>query len=324
MPSPVPTPDRAIARRGLAYGLGAYILWGILPVYFKALGGVASIDIVAHRVLWSVPFLALLVAIVGGWTQVRQALARPRLVALLALSALLIAVNWLLYVYAVISGHILAGSLGYYLNPLMNVLLGRIVLSEKLGPLQWLAVALAALGVAALAAGAMDHLWISLSLAVSFATYGLIRKLAPVDAVAGLSIETSLLFPFALAWLWLGLGAELGGGTMGFGDDWTVSILLAAAGVVSTIPLLLFTGAARRLRYSTLGMLQFIAPTLQFLIAVFVYGERFTTVHAFAFGAIWGALLLYVIALARDARPAPAPAAQPGLPASAGRARAAP
>lgn len=286
------------ARRGLYFGLAAYGLWGVLPIYFKALAEVPAVDIVAHRIIWSLPFLALLLTTMAGWREVREAMASRRTMALLLLTALLIAVNWLLYVYAVVSGHILAGSLGYYLNPLMNVLLGRVVLKERLSGLQWAAVAMAAAGISALAVGALGQLWISLGLAVSFATYGLLRKIAPVDSVAGLSVETALLFPLAAAWLAWGVAA----GQPSFGSTTNEALLLALAGIVSTTPLLLFTGAARRLRYSTLGMLQFIAPTLQFLIAVLMYGEAFTTAHAVAFGAIWLALGLYVAGLTRDSR----------------------
>lgn len=287
-----------IARQGLFYGLAAYGLWGVLPIYFKAIASVPAIDIVAHRILWSLPFLALLLTLTSGWSAIGRVLASPRTVALLVLTALLIAVNWLLYVYAVTSGHILAGSLGYYLNPLANVLLGRIILKEPLSKLQWAAVAIAAAGIAGLAGGALDQLWISLTLCFSFATYGLLRKIAPVDAIPGLAMETGLLFPIAAIWLAWSLAA----GQPSFGSTSEQSWLLAFAGVVSTIPLLLFTAAARRLRYSTLGMLQFLAPTLQFILAVWLYGEAFTTAHAIAFGAIWLALVLYVAAIARQAR----------------------
>jgi chloramphenicol-sensitive protein RarD len=222
---------------------------------------------------------------------------------LLVLTSVLIGINWLLYVYAVTSGHILAASLGYYLNPLANVLLGRFVLKERLSWIQWTAIGIAAAGIAVLAAGALDHLWISLVLCVSFATYGLLRKITSVDSVAGLAIETTLLAPLALLWLVWTMAA----GLPAFGTTASQGALLALAGVVSTTPLLLFTAAARRLRYSSLGMLQFLAPTLQFLLAVFVYGEAFTSAHAIAFGAIWTALLLYVIGLARAPRVAAAP-----------------
>ena len=286
------------ARQGFALGVAAYGLWGVLPVYFKALRSVDAGDIVAHRIVWSMPVLAALLSVSGAWGEVREALRNRRVVFLLTVTALLIGGNWLFYVYAVNSGHILAGSLGYYLNPLANVLLGRIVLKERLSWLQWAAVALAAAGISALAVGALGQLWISLILCVSFATYGLLRKIAPVDAVAGLAIETAILFPFAAGWLIWGLAA----GTPIFGTSQLHVVLIAFAGIVTATPLLLFTAAAKRLRYSTLGMLQFLAPTLQFLLAVSIYGEPFTTAHAIAFGAIWGALALYVLAIVRHAR----------------------
>ncbi|HJS40421.1 MAG TPA: EamA family transporter RarD [Sphingomicrobium sp.] len=286
------------ARTGLVYGLFAYALWGILPIYFKLLADVSAIDIVAHRIAWSLLFLAVLLAVTRGWTQVRAGLKDRRTVMLLLSSAALIAVNWLLYVYAVTSGHILAGSLGYYLNPLMNILLGRFILKERLTVLQWAAVAIAAAGVSVLAAGAGTTLWISMTLCVTFATYGLLRKVVAVDAIAGLSIETAVLLPIAAAWLAFGFA----NGRPIFGTTSEEAWLLIAAGVVSTTPLLLFTAAARRLRYSTLGILQFMAPTLQFLLAVALYDEEFTRAHAIAFGAIWTALVLYVTSLIRDLR----------------------
>ena len=228
-------------------------------------------------------------------------MARRRTLALLLLTSLLIGTNWLLYVYAINSGHILAGSLGYYLNPLANILLGRFILKERLTGLQWAAVAIAAGGIAVLAAGALGTLWISLTLCFSFASYGLLRKIIHVDSLAGLTVETMLLFPVALGWLLIG-GAE---GRPMFGVNGSETVLLMAAGIVSTVPLLCFTAAARRLAYSTVGMLQFLAPTLQFLLAVAVYGERFTTAHAIAFGCIWTALILYVAALANARRRVP-------------------
>jgi chloramphenicol-sensitive protein RarD len=286
------------AHRGLWLGIGAYGLWGVLPIYFKALANVGPIDIVAHRIVWSVPFLALLLWAFGGLSELGRAVRKPRTVGFLAVTALLIATNWLLYVYAVTSGHILAGSLGYYLNPLVNVLMGRLLLKERLSALQWAAVAIAAAGISGLAFQALGQLWISLTLAVTFATYGLLRKIAPVEATSGLAIETTLLLPLAMAWL----GWQWLGGQAAFGSTDAEATLLVLAGIFTTVPLILFTAAARRLRYSTLGMLQFIAPTLQFLLAVFLYGEAFTRWHALAFGSIWLALALYVIALAREPR----------------------
>ncbi|QNN68677.1 EamA family transporter RarD [Sphingomonas lutea] len=297
--SPAPAPqDYPDARRGFLYGFGAYSLWGVLPIYFKQLTAIPSVSIVAHRILWSVPFLLALLLMGGKTADLRAALANRRTLAWLALTATLIGINWLLYIYAVTSGHILAGSLGYYLNPLANVLLGRFILHERLSRLQWAAIAIAAAGVSALAVGALAQLWISLTLCVSFATYGLLRKLAPVDAVTGLTVETLLLLPLAIAWLaWHAFaGAPL------FGDNRTITLFLIMSGAATAIPLILFTAAARLIPYSTLGMLQFLAPTLQFLCAVFLYDEPFGTAHAIAFGAIWTALVLYVFSLVREAR----------------------
>lgn len=296
-----PTSDHTAqrqARAGFLYGLAAYGLWGIMPVYFKWLKSVPSIDIVAHRIVWSLLVLVLLVTFARAWDQIRAAISSRKAMAMLFVTALLIGTNWTLYVYAINSGHILAGSLGYYLNPLANILLGRFILKERLTKVQWAAVAIAAAGIAVLAAGALGTLWISLTLCFSFATYGLLRKIIHVESLAGLTVETGLLFPIALVWLLLG-GAE---GRPMFGAGGQETMLLISAGVVSTVPLLCFTAAARRLAYSTVGMLQFIAPTLQFLLAVAVYGEAFTTAHAIAFGCIWTALILYVSAMIHDRR----------------------
>jgi chloramphenicol-sensitive protein RarD len=287
-----------IARAGFLYGLAAYGLWGVMPIYFKWLQAVPSIDIVAHRIVWSLAALVIFATLAKVWGQVRSAIANRKTLAILFVTSLLIGTNWLFYVYAINSGHILAGSLGYYLNPLANILLGRFILKERLTPLQWTAVAIAAGGIAVLAAGALGTLWLSLTLCFSFATYGLLRKIISVDSLAGLTVETIVLFPVALLWLLLG-GAE-GRPFMGAGG--TETGLLMAAGIVSTVPLLCFTAAARRLAYSTVGMLQFIAPTLQFLLAVAVYDEPFTMSHAIAFGCIWTALFLYVASMVRSLR----------------------
>jgi chloramphenicol-sensitive protein RarD len=295
------TPDQSAsgrARAGLFYGLAAYGLWGVLPIYFKWLQAVPPVDIVAHRIVWSLIVLVILVTLARAWGEIRSAVRSRKAMAMLFLTAVLIGTNWLLYVYAINSGHILAGSLGYYLNPLANILLGRFILKERLTKVQWAAVAIATGGIAVLAMGALGTLWISLTLCFSFATYGLLRKIIHVESLAGLTVETGILFPLALGWLLLG-GAE---GRPIFGVDGQENLLLMAAGIVSTVPLLCFTAAARRLAYSTVGMLQFIAPTLQFLLAVAVYDEPFTTAHAIAFGCIWTALVLYVSAMIRDRR----------------------
>ena len=285
-------------RAGLAYGVAAYALWGVMPIYFKQIASVSSLDIVAHRIVWSLIVLLLLLTIARAWGQVSAAIRNRKVLLTLLVSALLIATNWLLYVYSINNGHILAGSLGYYLNPLANILLGRFVLCESLSRRQWAAVGIAGAGVAVLAAGAAGTLWISLILCFSFATYGLLRKVIAVDSLAGLSIETALLSPFALGFLMLG-GA---GGRAMFDHPSGINAYLIAAGIVSTVPLLCFTAAARRLPYSTVGMLQFLAPTLQFALAVGLYGEPFTLAHAIAFGAIWVALGLYASSLLSERR----------------------
>ena len=305
MNRPPSAPQQAYpdAPRGFLYGVGAYGLWGFLPIYFKQLTAVPSVSIVAHRILWSVPFLLMLLLYGRKAGDLRAALSDRRTLAWLALTATLIGINWLLYIYAVTSGHILAGSLGYYLNPLANVLLGRFILNEQMSKLQWTALAIAAAGVSAMALGALSQLWISLTLCVSFASYGLLRKLAPVDSVTGLAVETLLLLPLAAGWLiW-----RSAAGDDFFGPDGTTVIFLVLSGAATAIPLILFTAAARLIPYSTLGMLQFLAPTLQFLGAVFLYGEPFGLVHAIAFGAIWTALALYVTALIRSPRLPQAP-----------------
>lgn len=279
-------------RAGLLLGIGAYLLWGVMPLYFKAVGHVPSLEIVSHRIAWSLLFLGGLLTLTRRWPAVRRAIASPRVLGILIVTALLIAVNWLVYIYAVVSGHVLEASLGYYLNPLVNVLLGVVLLKEKLSRAQIGATLLAAAGVAVLAAGAGSALWISLTLAATFASYGLVRKVAPVDSIEGLSIETALLTPAALAWLiWQSQQGALRFGETGIETD----LLLALGGAVTAIPLLLFTGAARRLPYSTLGFLQFIAPSLQFLLAVLVFSEPLTPSHLICFGAIWTALILFTL-----------------------------
>ena len=286
-------------------GLGAYALWGVLPLYFKALVHVGATEIVAHRILWSLIFLGALATLWKRWPGIRAALASRRVALTLLLTALLIAVNWLVYIYAVISGHVLEGSLGYYLNPLVNVLLGVFLLKERLSRLQKAAVVLAGAGVAILALGAGGAIWISLTLAASFAVYGFLRKVAPVESLEGLSIETLFLAPFAFGWVvWLSQA-----GDSAFLHSRTTDLLLVLGGAVTAIPLLLFTAAAKRLPYSTLGFLQYVAPSIQFLLAVLVFGEPLTSAHIVCFAAIWVALAIFVGEGLRAGRSARAAAA---------------
>lgn len=297
-----PRPSRA----GLFYGLAAYGVWGVLPLYFKALADVSPGEILAHRITWSLVFLGVVVVVAGRIGNIRAALGNPRAVRLLIASATLIAVNWLVYIIAVVNGHVLEGSLGYFLNPLLNVLLGVVFLRETLSRMQIVALATAAIGVSILAVGAGAGLWISVVLALSFGLYGFIRKIAPVESLEGLVVESIILAPFAIGFLaWHQLA-----GTSGFASwSLTTDVLLIAGGAVTAIPLLLFAAAARLLPLSTLGFLQYIAPSLQFGLAVLLFGEQLTTAHIVCFGLIWLALILFSIDLAqRLARQRTAPA----------------
>jgi chloramphenicol-sensitive protein RarD len=283
------TEDQSRTRAGLLFGVGAYLSWGLLPIYFKLVAMVPSTEIVAHRILWSLLFLAGLATLWHRWPAIRAALATSRVMMTLTLTALLIGGNWLIYIYSIVSGHVIESSLGYYLNPLINVVLGVVLLKEKLSRLQIVATLLAAAGVSVLALGAGTGLWISFALAGTFAMYGFLRKIAPVDALEGLSIETLILTPIALGWL-LWLQRQGQGGLFDHGPG--VAMLLVFGGVITAVPLLLFTAAARRLPYSTMGFLQYISPTLQFLTAVLLFGEHLTTAHMICFALIWSALAL--------------------------------
>ena len=253
------------------------------------LKGVDPVEIVAQRVLWSLALLLPVAMLIGRWPQLRAALADRRLLLQLSASSALIAANWLVYVWAVFNGHVLAASLGYFLNPLINVALGTIVLKERLTRGQAAAVALAAIGVAILALRAGDGLWISLALALSFGLYGLVRKMAAVKSLEGLTIETAILAPLALGYL-LWLSAT---GDVAFGNDLRISLLLVLAGAVTATPLLLFAAAARRMRYSTLGLLQYLAPSIQFVLAITIFGEALTMAQLACFMLIWAACAVY-------------------------------
>lgn len=275
-------------RTGLMLGVGAYTLWGLLPLYLKLLHGVPALQVLSHRVLWSVLLLAILVLVLRRRRAIAAA-ARGRTLILLCASAALIAVNWLVYIWAVLSGHVLEASLGYFLNPLVNVVLGVTVLRERIGRGQAAAIGLAVAGVAAMSAARGGSLCIPVTLALSFGSYGLIRKVAAIDALGGLVVETLLLAPACLAVL-LYAGAN---GNGAFGHDRTLDLLLIAAGAVTAVPLLMFAAAARRLRYTTMGLLQYIAPTLQFLEAVLLFGEPLRAIELAAFALIWSGCALY-------------------------------
>jgi len=286
-------------RTGLLLGVGAYTLWGLLPLYLHLLVRVPPLQILGHRVLWSLLLLGVAVLAMGRGRAILAA-ARGRTLALLGLSAALIAVNWYVYIWAVEHAHVLEASLGYFINPLVNVALGLAVLGERIGRAQAAAVAVAALGVVVMAASGGAALWISLTLAFSFGLYGLVRKVVAIDALGGLTVETALLaLPSLLVLLQAGAA-----GQAAFGHDRTLDMLLILAGAVTAAPLLMFAAAARRMRYATLGLLQYIAPTLQFLEAAFLFGEPLRPVHLVSFGLIWTGCALYALAGWR-ARPAP-------------------
>jgi chloramphenicol-sensitive protein RarD len=277
------------AAAGLAFALAAYASWGVFPVYFHALAGVPPLEVLGHRVLWSALFLSLLISLLRRWEVVAGLLRDRRRLATLVASAALVSANWLLFIWAVTSGHILESSLGYFMNPLVNVLLGVVFLREPLSRLQAGAVALATGGVLWLVVAAGHLPWISLLLALTFGAYGLVRKRSGVDPVAGLFVETLVLAPLAglvLAWL-----ARAGAGHFGRGTGH--DLLLASSGIITALPLIWFAMGVQRLRLSTAGLLQYVSPTLQFTCAVALYGERFTRDHAVAFACIWTSLALY-------------------------------
>ena len=275
------------ARTGTVAAAAAFFLWGLFPLYWKLLAAVPALEVVAHRTAWGFVAVAAWVTLRRRWADSRAVASRPGTIARLAGSAVLIALNWLLYVWAVAHDHVVEASLGYFINPLVNVLLGVLVLRERLSRAQWLAVALAATGVALLTAGHGRLPWIALALAVSFGLYGLARKTVGADAVVGLLWETGLLAPLAAGWL-VSLEAR-GAGAFGAARPGT-SALLAFGGAVTAVPLVLFALGARSLPLSTLGLLQYLSPSIQFLLAVLVFREPFTAAHAATFACIWAAL----------------------------------
>ena len=279
-----------LPTRGLAAAAAAFTIWGLFPVYLHPLSGVPALQVIAHRVAWSCLFLMTWLLLRGQLGVLSVTLARPALLARLTVTALLISSNWLVYVWSVTHSHIVDTSLGYYINPLVNVVLGVIVLRERLNRAQWFAVGLAALAVLYLALLAGRPPWIAGTLAVSFSLYGLLRKVISVDALPGLTTETLLLMPLAVAYLlwcqWVGSGALT---TQGPG----IAALLIGSGLITAIPLFLFAYGARALPYSTVGVLQYIAPTLQLLCGVVFFHERFGPALAAGFVLIWVALLIY-------------------------------
>jgi chloramphenicol-sensitive protein RarD len=287
----------------VVYACLAFVMWGLFPLYFRQVASVPALEVVLHRSVWSLGFVLALLALRRQWRWVAELRRQPRQVAMLGLSALLIASNWLVYVHAVQTAQVVEASLGYFINPLFNAALGVLVLRERLRRAQWVALVLAAAGVSWLTWSAGRLPWIALALAGLFALYGLVRKTATVGALEGLTVETLLIAPIALPWLlWWTLGRD---GAMARGDV-ALDGWLLLSGPLTALPLLLFTAGARRLRLVTVGLLQYISPTLQLALGVWVFGESFDPTRLTGFMLIWAALALYSADTIAATRRAPA------------------
>lgn len=268
----------------------AFLCWGLFPLYFHAIGEVPPLQILAHRMLWSLLFLMIVLTVRRQWAWLRI-VRQPKVFASFVASAVLLSLNWLIYIWAVNNGHVIESSLGYFINPLVNIMFGWLLLKERLRRQQWMAIGVAALGVAWLTWQAGSVPWISLALAVTFGGYGLLRKTASLGALEGLSLETMVLFPLAAAYVvWLSVHGQ--NAFFNTPSD-TTRLLLVAAGPITAIPLLLFAGGARRIPLSVLGLLQYLSPTLQFLLGVWLFHEAFTPERLVGFVLIWLALALF-------------------------------
>lgn len=297
------TPEQQSTRQGALLAITAYFIWGIAPIYFKSIQQVAPLEILSHRIVWSFFLLAGLIHVGRNWARVVHILRQPTTMLYLTITSLLVGSNWLIFIWAVNSGHMLEASLGYYINPLLNVLLGMVFLGERLRRLQWFAVVLATIGVGIQIALFGSVPLVAFSLAATFAVYGLLRKKVSIDAKTGLFIETLILFPVAAIYLLCFADSPTSDLSS---NAWQLNALLVFAGVLTTLPLLCFTGAATRLRLSTLGFFQYIGPSLMFLLAVVVYGEEFALSKAITFAFIWGALVIFSIdGLVKSRRSAP-------------------
>jgi chloramphenicol-sensitive protein RarD len=296
MSDPVPTqPKNEDSPKGLVLAICAYLLWGFLPIYMKALSDVPVLEVLAHRVIWSVPVAGAILIWLGRTSDLRAALRSPRMIGMAALTAALISVNWAIYVWSIQSGQALEAALGYYINPLFSVFLGAVLLKERLSRPQWGAIALAALAVLVLTYEAGRVPFVALGLTVSWGIYAYLKKRLPLGPNQGFMLEVLILSPLAIGWVaWI--AAQ---GQMVFLTDGKITILMLLAGVVTAVPLMLYANGAKLLRLSTIGILQYIAPTMIFLTAVFVFGEPFGTARAIAFPMIWVALLIYTGSMLR-------------------------
>lgn len=277
------------ARYGGLYALGAFGTWSFIPLYYKALEHVNPLEVLAHRIVWALIFSTGLLAVVGQLNRALHFLRQPRIVAWLTLSSILVAINWLAFIWAVFNDRVLEASLGYYINPLLNVVLGTVFLGERLRRFQLAAVFLAATGVVILIIGTSTPAWIALTLGTSFSCYGLVRKLASVDALVGMQIEGLILTPMALGYIYFRASHN----ELSFDDNAATALLLIVAGVLTALPLISFAEAAKRLTLSTLGFFQYVTPSMQFLLAVWVFDEHLSAAYIAAFAFIWSALALY-------------------------------
>ncbi len=277
-------------RSGILYAALAFLCWGLFPLYFHALGDVPPLQILAHRMVWSLAFLLILLILRRQWKWLEQ-VRQPRVFFSFVLSALLLSANWLVYIWSVTNHHVIEASLGYFINPLVNIMLGYLILKERMRPAQWAAIAVAALGVGWLTWQAGTVPWIALILAFSFGAYGLLRKTAALGALEGLSFETMVLFPLAAGYvIWLTVNGQ---NVFLTTESATTQWLLVMAGPFTAIPLLLFATGARKIPLSILGLLQYLSPTLQFLLGVLLFKEAFTADRLVGFALIWGALILF-------------------------------
>jgi chloramphenicol-sensitive protein RarD len=275
---------------GVAYGLAAYLFWGFFPLYFKGIAHVPPLEVLAHRSAWSLITLMVILSASRKWEKVRTALTERRTIFTLCVTSLLIATNWFVFLFAIASNQVLQSSFGYFINPLVSVLLGFLFLRERLTRLQVISVLSACTGVLVMAIHFGKAPWIALVLAVTFGLYGLLRKTAPVDPLTGLAVETMILFPVAIGYLYyLAISAK---GSFPSASAWD-NILLPLSGVITALPLLWFSTAARRLRLATIGFMQYITPTMHFLLAVTAFGESFNHIEFASFAFIWGGLVLY-------------------------------
>lgn len=277
-------------RKGILYAAACYSAWGLFPIYFKALHSIPSLEILLHRMVWALVFLLLVLATRRQWTWIRGVVRRPKLLAGFAASALLLSANWFLYIWAINNDRIVDASLGYFMTPLLNVFLGFILLKERLRSVQWFAIACAGLGVLWLGLQTGHPPWIALVLATTFGMYGLLRKTAALGALEGLSLETMLLFPFAFSYL---VYLAFQGQSAFLQTTTTTQFLLLAAGPITAIPLLMFAAAARRIPLATLGLMQYISPTIQLVIGIWLYHEQFSHDRMLGFLGIWAGLLVY-------------------------------